>query len=114
MQLAARVARRHRRRIGAIARTSVSPQPRRQLVAIGQRLGEVHPGVEEQHRHGAVDLGDQRQQHRRVGAERRHHREAAGEIARDGAAEQRHAGVLHRGEREIGNRVGRYMRHADG
>ena len=52
-----------------------------QRVAIVERLVEMLAGVEEEHRQVAVDLRDHVQQHRRIGAEGRHRRDLADEIA---------------------------------
>jgi len=65
------------------------PEPLDQFVAIGQRLWEQLAGVEEDHRRGAVDAGDQVQEHRRLGAERRDQRDPAGKLAPDHDLEQR-------------------------
>ena len=51
-----------------------------QRVAIFQRLAEMLSGVEEEDRQRAVDLRDHVEQHRRIRAERRYRRNAAGEI----------------------------------
>ena len=48
------------------------------VVAIGERLGEVLAGVDEDHGRRRVDLRHHMQERRGVGAEARHERDAAG------------------------------------
>ena len=50
----------------------LQPEVPDQLIAIVQRLLEMLAGIEEDDRYGSVDLRDHVQQHRRIGAKRRH------------------------------------------
>ena len=63
-------------------------EARRQFALIGQRLREQHPGLQEQHRRGAVDFGHHVQQDRRVGAEGRDQRDAAAVLVADRVLQQ--------------------------
>ena len=69
--------------------TLVRPSSLDQLVAIGERLGKMLPGVDEHDRRRLVDLGDHVQQHRGIRAERRDQRDAAGKQVLDREPQQR-------------------------
>ena len=58
-----------------------------QLVAVVQRLREVHAGIDELDRQRGIDIGDQRQHHGALGAEARHIGQVAHPFAHDGGAQ---------------------------
>ena len=63
-------------------------EPALDQIAIGERLGEMMPGIEEDDRDIALDAGGERQQQRRFRAEGRDDRDPSGKFVFDDGAQE--------------------------